>query len=143
MPWQFQQSTGIVSDARGFRYGASYAGRGEGRNNPLLQDVHGGCRWNAERAAWVPVDGLSSDDWGPLPCGLYIPQQPVNTTTHGPYVIWLTPDATNEMFGRSGFGWHGDSKEHPGLASEGCICSPRTVRELVWGSLDRQLQVIP
>jgi hypothetical protein len=141
MPWTFQQSTGLVSDQNGKPCGCSYAGRGEGKNNPVLQDVRAGCRLS--QGEWVPVDGLTPDDWGPLPCGLYVMQSPVDTTTHGPYVIWLTPDEANEMFGRSGFGWHGDSLENPGLASEGCICSPRTLRNSGWASPDHQLQVIP
>lgn len=140
--WTFRQTDGQVEDFRGFHYSLSYAGRGEGKNNPLLQDVHAGSRWDADKKLWIPVDGLTPDDWGPLPRGIYFMQTPVDTTTHGPYVIWLTPDGANQMFGRSGFGWHGDSKEHPGLASEGCICSPRTLREMAWTSNDHRLQVI-
>ena len=37
----------------------------------------------------------------------------------------LIPSPTNEMFGRSEFLIHGDSLEHPGAASEGCIILPR------------------
>jgi hypothetical protein len=36
---------------------------------------------------------------------------------------------------------HGDSKEHPGCASQGCIILPRPVREQVWHSGDRELEV--
>lgn len=142
MAWIFQQSTGQVTDAKGFRYGISYAGHGEGRNNPLLQDVRAGARWDADKQLWIPVDGLAATDFGPLPCGFYDMQAPVDTEKHGPYVLWLTPDPANQMFGRSGFGWHGDSIEHPGYASEGCICSPRSPRQSAWGSLDHRLQVI-
>lgn len=140
--WTYRQTDGQIEDFKGFRYGRGYAGRGEGKNNPLLQDVHGGCRWDAEKQLWVPVDGLTPDDWGPLPRGVYLMRPPEDTPKHGPYVIWLTPDPANEMFGRAGFGWHGDSLEHPGLASEGCICSPRTTRTLVWSSGDFRVQVI-
>ena len=140
--WTFHQQTGLIEDFKGFKFGCSYAGHGKGKNNPALQDVHGGCRWDEEKQLWVPVDGLGSDDWGPLPAGIYQMQTPVDTTTHGPFVMWLTPDRSNEMFGRSGMGWHGDSLEHPGLASEGCICSPRIVRETAWRSNDHALQVV-
>lgn len=139
--WTYRQGGGIVEDFKGHRYGSSYAGKGEGQNNPVLQDVHGGCRWR--NGAWVAVDGLTPEDWGPLPCGIYVIQPPVNTNTHGPFVMWLTPDPKNEMFGRAGFGWHGDSIEHPGLASDGCIASPRAVRDIVALSGDMRLQVIP
>lgn len=138
--WTFHQSSGLIEDFKAFRYGVSYAGRGEGKNNPIMQDIHGGARWlNGE---WAPVDGLTPDDWGPLPCGIYVMNAPVETETHGPYVMWLTPDPANEMFGRSSFGVHGDSIEIPGMASEGCICSPRSVRQTMWMSGDRRLQVI-
>lgn len=141
--WTFHQSTGQVEDFKGFKFGCSYAGRGNGKNNPALQEVHAGSRWDKEKQLWLPVEGLTKDDWGPLPCGVYVMQEPVDTETHGPYVIWLTPDPANEMFGRSGFGWHGDSIEHPGLASEGCICSPKMIRMTVWKSEDRRVQVLP
>lgn len=138
--WTFRQSTGLVEDFNGHQYTGSYAGHGEGKNNPVLQDVRAGCRLQGDE--WVAIPELTGDDWGPLPQGIYTINSPVDTTTHGPYVLWLTPGAGNEMFGRSGFGWHGDSKEHPGLASEGCICSPRQLRELVWNSNDHRVQVI-
>lgn len=143
MPWQFEQQTGQITDQKGFRWGRSYAGRGEGKNNPVLQDVRAGCRYDNEKKLWLPVDGLTENDWGPLPCGLYTMCEPEDTETHGPYVIWLTPFPSTQMFGRSGMGWHGDSNKDPGVASEGCICSPRTVRQAGWGSSDHQLQVVP
>jgi hypothetical protein len=141
--WTYRQSTGLVEDPQGFARGLSYAGRGEGRNNPQLEDVRAGCRWNQDARMWLPVDGLTGEDWGPLPCGIYLMQEPVNTTTHGPYVIWLTPDPANQMFGRSEFGWHGDSLDMPGFASEGCICSPQPVRHMAWTMGDHRLWVIP
>jgi hypothetical protein len=54
----------------------------------------------------------------------------------------LTPDLSNAMFGRSEFLCHGDSIEHPGAASEGCIITPRVVRHLLWSSGDHELTVI-
>lgn len=146
--WTYHQTNGQVEDFKGFLFGRSYAGHGEGKNNPALQDIHGGCRWDPDKKLWVPVDGLKQataddpGDYGPLPRGIYTMQPPEDTPKHGPFVMWLTPDPANEMFGRSGMGWHGDSIEHPGLASLGCICSPRTTRELAWQSNDHRLQVI-
>jgi hypothetical protein len=137
--WTIHQRNGLLEDFKGFRHGCGYAGHGEGKNNPILQDIRAGCRCIN---GWVPIEGLTENDWGPLPRGIYTMQEPVDTPSHGPYVLWLTPDPANEMFHRSGFGIHGDSLEHPGLASEGCFCVPRATRELMWGSNDHKIQVI-
>jgi len=98
-----------------------YAGAGPDKNNPSDQAVRGK---------------------GPLPCGLYTILAPVDTMTHGPYVLWLIPDPDNQMFGRSQFGIHGDSIVSPGSASEGCVIMPRFARERIWESEDHRLQVI-
>jgi hypothetical protein len=37
----------------------------------------------------------------------------------GPMAMPLTPDLGNEMYGRSGFYFHGDSAQHPGAGREG------------------------
>lgn len=148
--WTFHQETGQVEDFKGFLYGRSYAGHGEGKNNPALQDIHGGCRWEPDKKLWLPVEGLKQattnpddpGDCGPLPRGIYIINPPVDTEKHGPFVMWLTPTPDTQMFGRSGMGWHGDSIEHPGLASLGCICSPRILRQMVWKSDDHRVQVV-
>lgn len=139
--WTYRQETGVFEDFKGMPFTGSYAGKGEGKNNPILQDVHGGCR--LQSGAWVPVDGLSLNDWGPLPCGIYTMQEPVDDPKHGKYVIWFTPGKGNEMFGRSAFGWHGVNPEHPEDSSEGCICSPHALRVTGWTSGDHNLQVIP
>jgi hypothetical protein len=79
---------------------------------------------------------------GPIPCGYYtITGPPYNDPEHGPFVMKLIPDPTNQMFGRSDFLMHGDSIENPGCASKGCIIMPRNVRERVWNSGDRELLV--
>jgi hypothetical protein len=46
------------------------------------------------------------------------------------------------MFGRSEFLCHGDSIEHPGDASEGCIIQLRDVRRQMWESPDHTLEVV-
>lgn len=117
----YRQGTGVWLDAAGKIVGEGYAGREEGKNNPALQSEH---------------------NLGPLPQGRYWIDPPQDTETHGPFVMWLAREPeTGEMFGRSGFGVHGDSQEHPGLASDGCIVLPRKVREAIWNSGDHYLEV--
>lgn len=120
MTWRYEQVTGrLLRD--GFRMAIGYSGAGEGKNNPAMQDVH---------------------NVGPLPRGAYTIGEPSDTKTHGPYVLHLTPDASNEMFGRSGFLIHGDSIVAPGTASEGCIVLGRLVRQTIWDSGDHWLEVV-
>lgn len=114
------QSTGeILQDGEHQTFG--YAGNGLGKNNPAMQDVH---------------------NIGPIPVGKYTMEAPVDTDTHGPYVLWLVPDPTNNMFGRSAFGIHGDSLTSPGNASEGCIVTARLNREAIWESGDHEIEVV-
>lgn len=120
MKWTYEQATGrMLHD--GERVAIGYSGAGDGKNNPAMQDVK---------------------NVGPLPCGLYTIDAPVDTVTHGPYVLRLEPYPENEMFGRAGFLIHGDSVVHPGTASEGCIILGRAIREKIWLSGDRQLEVV-
>lgn len=120
MTWRYEQETGQLSQ-NGVDVAIGYSGAGNGKNNPSMQDVK---------------------KIGPIPCGGYTIGEPHNTPTHGPYVLRLTPDTNNEMFGRDGFLIHGDSKEHPGQASEGCIIVPRAIREQIWDSGDTRLEVV-
>ena len=62
--------------------------------------------------------------------------------THGPYVLPLTPDPENLMYGRDGFLIHGDSITNPGSASEGCIILPRSARTMIAASGDNRLEVV-
>lgn len=102
--------------------GKGYAGREQGKNNPDMQNVKG---------------------IGPLPVGWYIAlQEPADDAVVGKYAIRLSPDRGNEMFGRNSFFMHGDSAEHPGLASHGCIVMPREVREWFWNDTEHVIQVI-
>lgn len=119
--WTYKQSTGQLFKSGGALVATGYSGHGEGKNNPSLQSVH---------------------DVGPIPRGTYIIHAPINTEQHGPYVLRLEPFAENEEFGRGGFLMHGDSKEHPGEASLGCIIMPRNVREQVWNSGDAHIVVV-
>lgn len=120
MTWRYAQASGWLSHD-GVNVAEGYSGAGDGKNNPAMQDVH---------------------NVGPIPQGKYTIGEPSDTKTHGPYVMHLTPDASNDMFGRAGFLIHGDSVVNPGTASEGCIIMPRKVREEVWASGDRDLEVV-
>ena len=119
--WTYAQKTGeLRQDGR--PVGTGYSGTGDGKNNPDMQNV---------------------PNVGPVPRGDWtIAGPPADSKDHGPYVLHLKPAAETETHGRSGFLMHGDSKEHPGTASHGCIVLPRAVREEVWKSGDRDLQVV-
>lgn len=119
--WTYVQKTGAflrngVLDANG------YSGHGEGKNAAVMEAVQG---------------------VGPIPEGRWsICGPPSDTETHGPYVLRLEPAAGTNTFGRSGFLIHGDSVSQPGTASRGCIILPRAIREQIWNSNDRQLEVV-
>jgi hypothetical protein len=128
----YQQSTGILTYDSGSVIATGYAGHGEGKNNPAMQNVEG---------------------VGPLPCGGYAIGEPIDKSNTGPFSLPLIPDATNEMFGRSGFYMHGGLSEpftepdgkviQPGQESDGCTIFPREIRELVWNDTEHRLTVIP
>lgn len=118
--WTWRQ-IGTLSDKTGVQICTGYSGAGDGKNNPDAQGRH---------------------NVGPIPRGFYVIEAPVDTVTHGPYVLRLTPKADNEMFDRAGFLIHGDSVIHPGTASQGCIIIDRVHREQVWNSNDHLLEVV-
>ena len=127
MSWQYQQSTGNLTDPDGNFIQQGYAGGNcgknpEGRNDPDAQQLH---------------------DIGPLPRGIYLIEAPVEHTKLGPFALPLKPSMGNEMFGRSAFFMHGDLIEGPpGSASDGCIIMARETRERVAESDDDELEVI-
>ena len=98
-----------------------YAGRGEHKNRPDSQ---------AER-------GL-----GPLPVGFYRVQSPVDHPRLGPLAFRLVAYRNNQMFGRSGFYIHGDSRKEPGNASHGCVIVNRDCREAVLHYGVKYLEVV-
>jgi|ERR1700728_347366 len=119
--WTFTQTSGELQQD-GEQVATGYSGAGVGKNNPAMEAVH---------------------NVGPIPHGDWtIVGPPVNTRDHGPYVLALRPTSGTETFGRSGFLMHGDSIESPGCASHGCVIMPRAIRERVWTSGDRDLEVI-
>lgn len=119
--WKYEQATGALRNNGGARVAHGYSGSPAGKNDPTKQNI-----------AKV----------GPIPRGSYTIGIPFNSSTHGPFCLRLTPAPTNEMFGRDGFLMHGDSIEHPGAASEGCIIMPRLIRESVASSRDSVLVVV-
>lgn len=118
--WIYKQSTGEMIDPAAEVISIGYSGKGDGKNNPLMQTVH---------------------NVGPIPVGYYTMLSPVNSHVHGPYAIPLEPDDTNDMYGRDSFMCHGDSIIEPGTASEGCIIQPHDTRVKMWESNDHRLEV--
>ena len=119
--YTYVQATGQMLDATGKIIAVGYSGLGIARNDPDAQHV---------------------PNMGPIPVGKYTIMPPINSPTHGPFAMHLIPYAENNMENRSAFMIHGDSKEHPGAASDGCIVASRGARETIWGSGDHQLEVI-
>lgn len=118
--WRYDQSSGELT--RNGRFVArGYSGHAAGKNNPDLE-------------AKVAT--------GPIPRGRWkITGPPYNSANVGPYALRLQA-VGHTAHGRSAFLMHGDSARAPGTASKGCIIMPRNVRELVWNSGDRDLEVI-
>lgn len=80
---------------------------------------------------------------GPIPTGAYlIGAEELDVDKHGPVALHLIPQTGTEVFGRSGFMVHGDSKNHPGAASHGCIIAPKAVREQMADGHDKLLIVV-
>lgn len=118
--WKYEQSTGVLRNSAGASIALGYSGAPGAKNDPSKQSI-------------VKV--------GPIPRGNYHIGAPFDSASHGPYCLRLTPDPANEMFGRDGFLIHGDSIEHPGAASEGCIILPRFIRQQIFASHDYALVV--
>jgi hypothetical protein len=119
--WTYSQKSGELQQD-GEHVARGYSGADEGKNNPEMENV-------------LNVGPIPRGDWN-------IIGPPVDTRTHGPFVLHLEPRPETKTFGRDGFLMHGDSKEHPGTASQGCIILPRSVREQVWTSGDPHLEVV-
>lgn len=119
-PWIYVQSSGQLLRPDGSLCATGYAGHGEGRNNPTMQNVR---------------------DVGPIPCGLYRIGIPVeHHPMLGVLAIPLIPAGSNDMFGRSHFWMHGDNHDHD--ASLGCIIQPNAARLEVAAAEGRWLKVI-
>jgi hypothetical protein len=121
--WTFRQSDGFLLDPSGKVAGQGYSGHGAGIDDPQDQNV---------------------PDVGPIPAGNWTIGAPIDSPSHGPFAMPLTPLPGTNTFGRTYFFIHGDEVANPGLklASLGCIVLPRLQRQAVWNSGDRQLVVI-
>jgi hypothetical protein len=117
----YEQKTGRLLDANNKLLATGYSGFGKGKNNPLLQTVR---------------------NVGPIPIGEYIIGEPYNGDRTGIFTLPLTPIKGTKICGRSGFAIHGDSKAHPGTASNGCIIVPNAARKKADEDKDRRLKVV-
>jgi hypothetical protein len=115
----YSQSTGELTQD-GIVVGVGYAGAGSGKNDSEMQAV---------------------PNVGPLPQGFYTIGEPYTDPIDGPLCFPLTPDPTNQMFGRSGFRLHADSIRFPGSASKGCIVMAHPIRQQIADDTDRRLEV--
>lgn len=106
MGYIYIQSTGEFL-LNGEVLATGYSGIGAGKNNPEMEGIV---------------------DVGPIPQGTFRITAIWNSSTLGPIACELEADAGTNTFGRSGFFIHGDSCQHPGLASHGCIILPPKVR---------------
>ena len=125
MTWIYKQATGDLFH-NGKYVASGYSGRDWAKNNP-----------EAERARAV----------GPIPRGKWRIGVPYESKNTGPYTIPLTaqdgkPDDVHQPTGRSAFRIHGDSIRNPGTASHGCIILSRSIRQKIWASGDKDLEVI-
>ena len=116
----YSQSKGELRDVEGKLIGTGYSGFGEGKNNPAMQAVPG---------------------VGPIPRGAYSIGPAFDSQAHGRLVMRLFPDHNTPELGRNGFLIHGDSIDHPGQGSHGCIVLGRQARMLIADSTDKRLLV--
>lgn len=121
MTWQYAQKTGVLSHNND-PLATGYSGFDDGKNNPAAQD---------------------QPNVGPIPQGSWTIQKPAyDSSDHGPHVMRLLPKPGTQTFGRSGFLMHGDSIQHAGSASHGCVIMSRLVRSIVSDSPDNDLSVV-
>jgi len=117
--WIWDQSAGELR--RAGKVWRGYSGAARGLNNPAMQTARG---------------------VGPIPQGRWTIAGRHDSPNTGPCTLTLAPDPGTATFGRSAFRIHGDSLAHPGTASHGCIILPRAVRDAIWASGDRALEVV-
>jgi hypothetical protein len=118
--WKWSQSSGELT-YNDIPQGNGYSGADIGKNNPLMQNAVG---------------------LGPIPVGVWRIAGVYNSQRTGPFTLALMPEPGTDTCGRSAFRIHGDSIQHPGKASHGCIILPRAIRERIWTSKDHLLTVV-
>lgn len=116
--WRYEQSTGRLWHL----VGTGYSGAEECKNQPDCESIR---------------------NRGPIPRGKWRLVEKYDSPARGPFCIRLDPAYGTDTHGRSAFLIHGDSIREPGTASQGCIIMPRSVREAIWASGDRELEVVP
>ena len=120
-----------------------YAGKGTGLNNPDMQHV--GTDNIIDKKEGIPKEKRT--DVGPLPEGTYTIGKPYYHKGKdgkgglGPHTMNLTPNANNDMFGRTDFRIHGDKKNSNRDSSEGCIILEPKYRKQISNSRDNVLEV--
>jgi len=133
--WYYSQSTGHMSyvNNNGVYYdiGDGYAGYGAGLNNPAMQNIQ----------------AARPSSSGPLPQGRYtIGEEKLHVTQEGsqlPNSMLLTPDQSNDMYGRGVFLIHGSNDYSKQNSSEGCIVLKPEIRNQIGKSDDKCLWVVP
>ena len=118
--WIYEQTNGHLW-RNGKQVATGYSGFGAGKNNPVMESVKG---------------------VGPIPVGLWFIGRATSSPASGPVTIKLQPGFDTETYARSGFEIHGDSKEHAGCASHGCIILPHEAREQIVKSDELALTVL-
>jgi hypothetical protein len=119
MNWKFSQLSGKLWDSFNGYLGKGYAGHGDGKNNPDMENVEG---------------------VGPLPHGAWKPVEFFEDHPRvGKNAVRLEPADDDTLqrvinYGRDpkSFFMHGDSVEHPGEASDGCIIQAPDIRLKFW-----------
>jgi hypothetical protein len=118
--WTYFQSTGHFLDPTKKVLGIGYSGLDADKNVDADQGVKG---------------------MGPIPQGDWSIGVPEDDERLGPVAMELLPLDGTDALGRSGFFIHGDSVDHPGSASHGCVILPRSIRVQIALSEDRVLRV--
>jgi Protein of unknown function (DUF2778) len=119
MPWRYSQTTGQLT-LNGHPVAVGYSGKGPGRNNPQLEQAR---------------------NVGPIPRGHYRIGPAHAHAAKGPVTMNLTP-VGHLAHHRTAFLIHGDSRSHPGDASEGCIILTPAIRRRIAASGDYVLEVV-
>jgi hypothetical protein len=119
--WLYHQDSGLLRRG-GKPFALCYSGHGEGKNNPLLQNVA---------------------NVGPIPVGAYFIGEPRDSLKTGKHILPLIPADPAQTFGRHDFEMHGDGIEHPGEASHGCIVGLSLAQRILVGNERGTLLVLP
>ncbi len=132
LTWEYSQGNGTLQ----------HFDEATGTRGPVYSGLYSGYMGNANNSSAqnVPFSG-------PIPQGPYIIGPQYNSTSGlGNGVLNLTPDTSNPTtytFGRNLFRIHGDNGKGNRSASEGCMIAPRNLRDLIGGSGDNRLWVLP